>query len=558
MKPLIDFGRSPRLAFLALAAAGLCLAADARIARELANATGDAQVDVIVQYAQEPSDHDRDRLSRVGGALKWDLHSIHAEAVRVPAGAIATLASDPNVVYVSPDRPVRAMLDLSAAAVNAAAARSFDLDGTGIGVAVVDSGIAAHPDLGKRVVYSTSVLGGSATDGYGHGTHVAGIVGGSGKDSTGQIFTRTFKGIAPNVNLIDIRVLGSNGQGTDSSVIAGIEQAIQLKNRYNIRVINLSLGRPVFESYTVDPLCQAVEAAWNAGIVVVVAAGNDGRDDSMGTNGYGTITAPGNDPYVITVGAMKTNGTPQRGDDTIASYSSKGPTVIDHVVKPDLVAPGNQVCSLLDNGSYLDTTYPQNIVPFTYYTDTSIGLPTPMYYTLSGTSMATPVVSGAAALLIQQNPRLTPDQVKARLMKSAYKAFPASSTVIDPTTGIAYTDQYDIFTVGAGYLDIAAALNNNDTGRGLALSPTVAQAGNSGSYQLVFASGTIWGSGSPWALAVVWGTSVLQNASTNVNSDAVVWGTSNVQGLAVIWGTAVIWGSSPTSALNDGVLISGE
>src|SRR5208282_1418967 len=125
-----------------------------------------------------------------------------------------------------------------------------------------------------------------------------------------------------------------------------IQTAIQLKATYNIRVINLSLGRPVFESYTVDPLCQAVEAAYKAGIVVVVAAGNDGRDNSEGTNGYATITAPGNDPYVITVGAMKSMGTPTRADDLIATYSSKGPTAIDHIVKPDIVAPGNLQVSL--------------------------------------------------------------------------------------------------------------------------------------------------------------------------------------------------------------------
>src|SRR5438309_7177110 len=116
---------------------------------------------------------------------------------------------------------------------------------------------------------------------------------------------------------------------------------------YIIRLINLSLGRQVYESYRVDPLCQAVEAAWNAGIVVLAAAGNQGRNDSAGTGGYGTIAAPGNDPYVITVGVMKTANTPARIDDTIASYSSKGPTAYDYVVKPDIVAPGNQVISTL-------------------------------------------------------------------------------------------------------------------------------------------------------------------------------------------------------------------
>ena len=142
------------------------------------------------------------------------------------------------------------------------------------------------------------------------------------------------KGIAPNANLINFRVLDENGDGTESQVIAAIDQAIALASTYNIRVINLSVGRPVVESSAQDPLCQAVEAAWQAGIVVDVAAGNDGRDNSVGNNGYGTITSPGNDPFVITVGAMKDEGTPHRTDDMIASYSSKGPTGIDNYVKP--------------------------------------------------------------------------------------------------------------------------------------------------------------------------------------------------------------------------------
>src|SRR5262249_49355445 len=125
-------------------------------------------------------------------------------------------------------------------------------------------------------------------------------------------------------------------------------------NQYNIQIINLSLGRGVFESYKLDPLCQAVEKAWQAGILVVVAAGNDGRDNSLGTHGYGTISAPANDPFVITVGATNARDTSNRLDDQIASYSSKGPSMIDHVVKPDIVAPGNRVISLLAKNSTLD------------------------------------------------------------------------------------------------------------------------------------------------------------------------------------------------------------
>ena len=144
----------------------------------------------------------------------------------------------------------------------------------------------------------------------------------------------------------DSRVLNEEGWGTDSAVIAAIGRAIELKDRYNIRVLNLSLGRPVLESFRNDPLCRAVERAWLSGIFVVVAAGNEGRNQTFGTNGYAMIASPANHPLVLTVGAMKTMQTAGRGDDLIASYSSKGPTAIDHIVKPDLVAPGNKVVSL--------------------------------------------------------------------------------------------------------------------------------------------------------------------------------------------------------------------
>src|SRR5262249_54944295 len=211
-------------------------------------------------------------------------------------------------------------------AVNASVAWSqYGLDGSGIGVAVIDSGISNHPDLKTtkgvtRIVFDQDFVGGGTDDHYGHGGHVAGIIAGNGASSTGSFYTMTYKGIAPNANLINLRVLDQNGHGTDSAVINAINTAIRLKNTYNIRVINLSLGRPVFESYKLDPLCQAVEAAWKKGLVVVVAAGNYGRDNSMGTSGYATITAPGNDPYVITVGAMKTEGSPDRANSLITSY----------------------------------------------------------------------------------------------------------------------------------------------------------------------------------------------------------------------------------------------
>lgn len=415
-----------------------------KLSSELSAVDPTANVDVIIQYKVSPTARHFDRVHSLGGFDKKRFKHIPGAAFTVPASALQDLANDPDVAYISLDRKVKSHLDLSAAAINATVAWSSSYTGAGVGVAVIDSGIDSHvQDLGNangqtdpahsRVIYAENFLvpatnpDGSrnnahyqTNDGYGHGTHVAGIIGGNGFLSSGNNATTTYKGIAPSANLIDFQVLDSNGNGQDSTVIAAIEEAIELKSVYNIRVINLSLGRPVYESFAQDPLCQAAEQAWQAGIVVVVAAGNDGRDDSFNNNGYGTINAPGNDPYVLTVGAMNAKFTPFAGDDVITTYTSRGPTMIDHVVKPDIVAPGNHISSLLNPNAYLAVTYPQNIVnPLVYLTQGG----GQSYLILNGTSMATGVVSGAVADLLSANPSLTPDQVKAVLMLSANKQF---------------------------------------------------------------------------------------------------------------------------------------
>jgi serine protease AprX len=562
----------------------------------------DATVDVIVQYNQTPTDTQHKKVQDKGGVLKAKLDVIKSAHYSVPVGSLQGLASDPDVAYISPNRPLShtstSTLDYTPESVNAPLAwQNFSVDGTGIGVAVIDSGVTAVGDLywwnpknqtyGSRVVYSQSFVPGSTdtSDLYGHGTHVAGIVASAGWFSDPALatylnlnFSHTFKGIAPNANIINLRVLDQTGSGTDSSVIAAIQTAINLKSTYNIRVINLSLGRQVYESYTLDPLCQAVEAAWNAGIVVVAAAGNQGRNDSAGTSGYGTIAAPGNDPYVITVGAMKTADTPTRSDDTIASYSSKGPTPFDQVVKPDIVAPGNQVVSTLaPNSPLLASTTDVYVSEYTYSTTTtSSSTPTknnkknstssastltantisPAYMRLSGTSMATPVVSGAAALVLQQNPNLTPDQVKARLMKTASKAFPASSTVTDPTTGTTYTDYYDIFTIGAGYLDVAAALSSTDLADAPAVSPSAAYDPSTQSVYLVTGQGVVWGDSTNWGTSVVWGTNVFVNGTAVLWGSSVCWGASTSAGFGVVWGSGVVWGDTSNQSTSTALSIT--
>ena len=518
-------------------------------------------VTVIVQHRQMPSFAHLKSMQGRGAAIKSQFHSIRAVTMRVPASMLAELAQDPNVTYITPDRTQKMatnpVTEEYATAVEAdVAASQYGFDGTGVGVAVIDSGVAAHPDLNNangvsRVVYSQSFVSGDATtsDKFGHGTHVSGLIGGNGSSSgTANGYAATYAGMAPNVNIINLRVLDQNGSGTDSQVIAAIEEAIALQSTYNIRVINMSLGRPVFESYTLDPVDQAVEAAWKAGIVVVAAAGNNGR--YLPTDGFGTIVVPGNDPSVITVGAAMTELTPTRTDDQIASYSSKGPTTLDHICKPDLTAPGNRQVSLRVAGSTLDTTYPQYEIAPTSGTS--------MYYELSGTSMATPLVTGAVALMLQQNPALTPDQVKARLMKTAWKSI-GQFTYSHDSLGNLYNNEYDLFTYGAGYLNVDAALGSTDIATGSALSPTAVLNAN-GSVTITnttpdsnFAGNSVvWG-----ATSVVWGDSVVWGANT-ISASSVVWGaTSVVWGATSVTGDSVVWGATSnvattTSALSDG------
>src|SRR5262249_54960036 len=181
----------------------------------------------------------------------------------------------------------------------------------------------------------------------------------------------------------------------------------------------------------------------------------------------------------------------------IASYSSKGPTLYDHVVKPDLVAPGNRLVSLYTASLTLASLHPGNKLPYSAYKVGGNSTASSTYFELSGTSMATAVVSAGVANLLEAQPQLTPDQVKARLMKTAYKTFPQYSSATDPTTGVTYQSQYDIFTVGAGYLDLNAALNSGDVATGSALSPTVTYDSSSGTVRLVSDQSAVWGTGDP-------------------------------------------------------------
>jgi serine protease AprX len=276
-----------------------------------------------------------------------------------------------------------------------------------VGIALVDSGVdPRHETLWDRVAASADFTGGDGMDRFGHGTHVAGIMAGS------QAWLpdgREFRGIAPGAHVISLRVLDETGNGRASSVIEAIDWAVENRLRYGIRIINLSLGAPVLQPFRDDPLCEAVERAVEAGILVVASAGNWGsaRD---GRPVPGGISSPGNHPAAVAVGAIDTQETPSRLDDTVAHYSSRGPTIYDLITKPDLVAPGTAVLSAEPATSLLVALNPEAHV---------FGEDDHGYFRLTGTSMAAALVSGAAALLFELAPELTPATVKAILQSTS-------------------------------------------------------------------------------------------------------------------------------------------
>jgi subtilisin family serine protease len=421
----------------------------------------------------------RNFVLSLGGSVYYNYASLRMLAVMVPASQLLDLANRTDVASISPNRAVTrtaSLLQLTTGASVASTPNRRTLDGSGVGIAVVDSGIAySHQSvsgslLGLRVptrvhqaidfvqlgkgltglgwiagvdlsAAATVTLDGTKftsslsllqqpritlPDRYGHGSHVASIAAGSGAYQWPDT-----SGVAPNADLYDVRVLNENGVGNIADVIAGIDWVIQHARLLNIRVMNLSLAAGSTESFITDPLARAARRAVATGIVVVVAAGNAGKT-ADGREIYGAVGSPGHDPSVITVGATNLHGTAARSDDTVAGFGSRGPTRgraampegpwIDNLLKPDLVAPGNRIVGALSADIFgqrstwnrLVTTYPQlaNVPGATQ-------APNQTLMQLSGTSVAAPVVAGAAALLLQANPGLTPPLIKAILQYTA-------------------------------------------------------------------------------------------------------------------------------------------
>jgi serine protease AprX len=459
--------------------AGIAAAAHAHPARAL---------EVIVQTRGDGAAA-RAAVSSAGGVIVQEIPLIHGFAARLSARAASTLRFCPAVRVVSLDAGVQAT-SLSGGAANTSTSNlgtnydaaiqapqvwSMGATGAGVGVAVIDTGIAGGlPDFqvspgnpASRVIAS-AVVNPDATgpgDTYGHGTHVAGIIAGdSWNRGSGDPLAGKYIGVAPSANLISIKADDGHGHATVLDLIDGIQFAVDHQSQLGVRVINLSVRSDVAQSYRTDPLDAAVEEAWLKGIVVVAAAGN------LGTSSDAVDYAPANDPYAIAVGAVDDQGTPGSGDDRVPSWSSRG-TTQDGFAKPDILAPGAHIVSTLAPGSDFASLCASCV------TDGA-------YFRAGGTSMAAAVVSGAVADLLSIDPSWTPAEVKGALLAGTHP-------VPDADTG--NTDR-----VGEVNLVKTLALSNAST-------PVSADQGLTPNQFVDPASGNITDSTGAWATGS-WGT----------------------------------------------------
>ena len=500
---------------------------DRELRRRANRGLGRSRVIIELKPGWETSASD---MQAFGGKLGKRRRTDNGQGVELSDAQLKRLARHPAVLSIHHDRPIFKHNNRTAITIGARTAQlAYGYTGAGIGVAVVDSGVSAwHDDLmgsgvfpygNQRVAKFVDFVNAqpSPYDDNGHGTHVAGTILGNGHDSYG------FKaGMAPGAHLISLKVLDADGNGTMSNIIAALDYAVANKDAYNIRVINLSIGAGISESFTTDPLTLAAKRAVDAGIVVVAAAGNLGRN-ALGQTRYGSITAPGNAPWVLTVGASSSMGTVNRTDDEIARYSSRGPTYLDYMAKPDLVAPGTGTISLADPMSRFFTTKSQYLV--------AGYLPTAQqpYLSLSGTSMAAPAVAGSVALMLEANPALTPNLVKAILQYTAQ---------VHP--------DYNGLTQGAGFLntmgaiEMARAFANHEPGTPYPNNPYWSHHIIWGNQQLT--GGVLLPSANAWDDNIVWGSAL------DGNGDNIVWGSSGSDYDNIVWGSSgddnIVWGSS--------------
>ena len=478
------------------------------------------ELPVIIRYRTDEG------FNRAGQSMsgkfetrRW-FKGLRTVSARVNARAIEALLSNRDVLGVSYDAPVTGNLlgllptpppSVSIDASGSKVARSrYDVTGSGVTVAIIDSGVKPHADLpASRIKAFVDFVNGGTTayDDYGHGTHVAGIIAGSGASSSGK-----YTGAAPDASIVALKVLDHAGAGSTANVLAALDWVLTNHAAYGIRVVNLSLGHPIYEPAATDPMVQLVEALTQQGLVVVVSAGNLGKN-SLGQTVYGSITSPANAQGAITVGAVDTAQTVVRSDDKIASFSSRGPTKFDYFMKPDVLAPGYQVASLMAPDSTLATRYP----------NLQIGS---SYFRLNGTSMAAPVVAGEAALLLQANPALTSHTVKAIVQFTSQRL-----------------RDLDVMTQGAGEVNVAGAVR---FAKMVHADQEYGRRWVRGSRKPI-AADLLFGETAYWGRALVWGSTL--KASTDALylrlaqwDDNIVWGMLDDN---IVWGMLddnIVWG----------------
>ena len=500
-------------------------------------AEGPSVVRVIVQTAPGTRPLVKKTLQVHGAVVAAEYPSLDALAVDLHVGDLRAVEADPNVLVLSIDAEVTSFGGRDRKVGNSAVAADLlrtvlGLDSVGytgedVRVAIVDSGIEPDRDLLPRLRGFWDFTRGGIPmvpyDDYGHGTHLAGLIASSGQMSSGK-----YRGVAPGVQLFGLKVLDRNGRGRTSDVVKALEWLVANKNLLRIDIINLSLGHPIYEPASTDPLVIAVENAIAAGYVVVTAAGNLGVD-KRGEPGYAGITSPGNAPSAITVGAVDSHQTAAHGDDRIAYFSSRGPSWFDSYAKPDVVAPGVALTANAAEYGSLYYAYPGLITGKGRYAD---------FATLSGTSMAAAVTTGVAALVLEASrtahpgsARLTAHTVKGILQ---YSALPVRGNDGEP---------YDALSQGTGEINAPGALAMGAAidpaaplGSSWVTAPLLAQTTIGGetlawSQRLLWDENIVWGTGAMWQNSVVW-------------SDASEWGT----GLAcdagcenIVWGTGAPW-----------------
>jgi serine protease AprX len=498
--------------------------------------------------------------------------------VEAAPSALEALQTVAGIASISLDNIVRPSMTVSDRTMAADQARAGSggllaallgtpaVNGKGVGVAIVDSGIASHSALSGKVVKSINFASGESatTDEYGHGTHIAGIIAGAISYSPTSLYKH---GVAPGAHLVNVRVLNGQGLGYTSDVIAGIQWVVANRGKYGIRVMNLSLGHPIQAPCTFDPLCLAAEEAADNGLVVVASAGNSGKD-AEGRPVIGSISTPGNAPGVITVGALNTWNTVSRGDDTVATYSSRGPTRYDMAMKPDVLAPGNKIVSLKAAGSYLASQYPLLHVA---------GNGSNAYSMMSGTSMAAAMVSGGAALLLQSTPSLTPRHVKVALQVTA-EFMPEAGLIAAGTGSVNLNAARKVASGSDGLLGVLSTLligGSPVTGSGYAYLRAGARLDQSGGLTRVLGmidarrpgwssrlsyttpAQIVWGDVQMWTAdqQIVWGDHIFNPAGQQI-----VWGDQvfNPSGQQIVWGDQVfnpsgqqiVWGDHDMSGAN--------